>query len=252
MGRRHQEAGRQQRLDLTSAQDVEHAGADDRRRRFRGLGHHQRAHADASQDRRSHPQQIALGDPVEGVADGHHRHDETDRTPRPDLAVAPHRTAEMIEGEALDQRQRGTPEEGHQRHREKNTGKALGHEEAAESDQAGERREPNDGDPAARAISDQSPQIGRDDAHHLHQRHQYGNVGCGKGQRLEIQREIRSEGPDEREVEKVVGGQPPERNHGGDGGGSPPAREMRMFGAARSDAFMVSSSIARAHPPIPA
>src|SRR5665647_857489 len=58
-------------------------------------------------------------------------------------------------------------------------------------------------------ISQPAPEAGREDACNLEQRHQYGDLECGKSQGFKIKTPEWSEGADETEVSEIEAGETP-------------------------------------------
>jgi hypothetical protein len=71
------------------------------------------------------------------------------------------------------------------------------------------RRKTDDPHPLPQTIRERAPEIGREQAHQLHLRHQQADVPGRKRQRLEIEPEIRRKRADEGEIEEVVAGKTP-------------------------------------------
>jgi hypothetical protein len=144
---------------------------------------------------------------VEQQADAHHGHDETDRAPEADAAVALGVGRQMAEGQRLDQGQGGAPEKVQDGHAEQQADEVLGEENHREARQRRSRRGDHDAHPPPHAVSQPAPKQGRDQTHELAERHQHRDAPGRHSYGLQVQREIRQEGADKSEIPEIPDGQ---------------------------------------------
>ena len=113
----HEQARTEQEQHLALAQHFDDGTGDLLRVPFH-LGQGQRAEQRSEQQGPAHPELRTDRREVEQQADAHHRHDEADRTPEADAAVALGVGRQMAERQRLDQGQGGAPEKMQDGHAE--------------------------------------------------------------------------------------------------------------------------------------
>ncbi|MPN03757.1 hypothetical protein SDC9_150991 [bioreactor metagenome] len=175
-------------------------------RRFR---QDQRKTEDTGEDQGTHPEHADRRHGIEQGTSTHHGNDEADRPPQADAAIASAFLAQVIESQHLDQRQRAAPEEGKNRHRQQHAGQTIEPEESGEPRQTNQTGEADDQHAVAEAVGHPAPEIGTEQAHQLHLRHQQADVPGGKSARLQVEPEVRGKRADEGEVEEIVARQGP-------------------------------------------
>ncbi|MCY1552555.1 hypothetical protein D9M68_889600 [compost metagenome] len=101
-----------------------------------------------------------------------------------------------------------------QRHDQRQPGVAVADEDASETQQRADRAKAHDGQALAAVIAQPAPDIRRDAAHQHGNGDQLADARGGKAQVIEIQRQKRHRGAEQREIEEIETGQTPVGNGG--------------------------------------
>ena len=200
---KRQDAGAAQLLDKTAL--AQRIGAHARL----SVGHPPAAQHDAAHDQDQRPGIGIQAEQLEQLAQADHRDDEADAAPQANLAVARRLLLQMGEGDDLELRQHRMPEERVQGHDQGQPGIALADEDAGETQQRADRAKAHDGQALAAVIAQPAPDIGRDAAHQHGNGDQFADARGGKAQVIEVQRQERRRGAEQREIEEIETGQAP-------------------------------------------
>jgi hypothetical protein len=82
----------------------------------------------------------------------------------------------MIESQGFDQRQRGTPDKCQQGHRDQHAGQPVEPEKSRKAGQGDDAGQADDRQALTEMVSQPAPEIGAEEAHQLHLRHQQADV----------------------------------------------------------------------------
>ena len=160
------------------------------------------------------PQEVYLqsGDPkIERVAHTHHCNDITDRPPQPDRAIAAGVLAEMGQRRRLDQRQSRAQEKPECQDHCTDPQKGRGSEYAEPAQRPCQRSHSQQASLLVGRIGKPPPQMRRNDAGNLGQRHHRPDFDRREADRVEIDAEERRECADVCEIEEVEAGELPAR-----------------------------------------
>lgn len=180
-----------------------------------GIGHPPAAQHDAEHDTQQRRRVDIQAQALEQRAETDHGADETDRAPQANPAVAGAALAQVGQGDDLELRQHGVPEERVQRHHQGQPGVAVADEDQREAQRRAYRAEAHDGQALAAAVAQPAPQVGRDATHQHGNRHQLADARAGEAQVMEIQGEERRRGAEQAEIEEIEAGQAPVGNRAG-------------------------------------
>ena len=179
------------------------------------IGHPQAGADDTGHDAHQRHRIDIQAQPFEQPAQADHGEDETDRTPQADLTVASGLALQVGQGDDLELRQHGVPEEGMQCHHQRQPGVALVDEDQGEAGQGTERPHPHAQQALAAAIPEPAPKIGRHAAHQHRDGDQLADSRTGKTEVVEVQRQEWRGGTQQGEIEQVETGQAPVRQRHG-------------------------------------
>ncbi|GEM_PF-4719804 len=168
-----------------------------------GIGHPGAAQQDTGHDCHDRQRINIQTEAVEQRTEPHHRNDEADAAPQPNLTVARRLFAQVRQGDYLELRQHRVPEEGVQRHDQRQPGVAPAEEDQPERQQRAERSQAHDGQALTGRISEPAPQVRRQAAHQHGDRHQLADTFGGKAEVIEIQAEKRRGRAQQGEIEEI-------------------------------------------------
>ncbi len=176
-------------------------------RHHRRLLHHAGQQQHAGHQTGDHPQHHARTEIIQQITHRHHCGDETHRAPDPDAAVERGFITEMRQRGRLNQRQRGTPEKHHHEQHDKQQRKTLAGKHAEKGQRARCAGQTHDLHAAPAVVRQPAPQMRREDARQLRQRHQHADLDGAHADGIQVQREERREGAEIGEVEKIERGE---------------------------------------------
>ena len=207
-----QECGDEERNDVGLAQACAEAFVRCRPRRVRvvRVTVDQRRPQHGRQHRQHQPGQGADAESprIDQPAERGHDHDEADRSPYADQAVAIAARRQVRHGDRLELRHYGVVGEAERRHHDEQAHVVPGQQEQRKAAHGQRAPQVQPADRLRRAGCQRRPQRGRDDARGVPQAHQHADGGDAQPARFQVQAPVRRERAQHGVVEEIEAGQP--------------------------------------------